>query len=139
MRFWDTSEIIPLLVAELSSDVVMDAFSADSSIVVWWGTSIECLSAISRLEREQKITFREADTIISRLAELRSCWREIQPSNKVKELAERILRLHPLRAQDAQQLAACLVANSETAIALITLDERLEIAARREGIELALE
>ncbi|RIL10110.1 MAG: hypothetical protein DCC75_05050 [Proteobacteria bacterium] len=134
MKFWDTSAIIPLLIEEKLSKQVDEWFSADTSLVVWWGTSIECVSAISRLERESKLPVREAEEIIMRLSQLRHTWREIQPGAVVKQTAERILRVHPLRPQDAQQLAACLIANRDQTLEFITLDERLEAAAQKEGL-----
>ena len=134
MKFWDTSAIIPLLVEELKSDYVERLFIADSSMIVWWGTSIECVSAVSRLERENKISAREAEKILLRLSELRQSWREILPSNKSKQITERILRVHPLRAPDAQQLAGCVIANSDCSIEFVTLDKRLENAANKEGL-----
>lgn len=134
MKFWDTSAVIPLLIDEQQSHVIDQIFNKDPAIVVWWGTSIECVSAMARLERENKITHKEAESIISRLSQIRSTWREIQPGTKLKQTAERILRLHPLRAQDSQQLAACIIANTDHQIEFVTLDERLATAARKEGL-----
>ena len=62
-------------------------------------------------------------------------WAEIAPSARLRQTAERLLRVHPLRAADALQLAAAIVAadgDPET-MAFMTLDERLALAARREG------
>lgn len=134
MKFWDTSAIIPLLVEESTSFQVETIFRGDSSMLVWWGTSIECVSAISRLERENKLSADEITAIFSRLDQLRMTWREIQAGRKVKQIAERILRLHPLRAQDAQQLAACILANEDQSIDFVTLDTRLAISAHKEGL-----
>lgn len=136
MKFWDTSAIIPLLVQESSSAKVDDIFEKDPSLAVWWGTSIECTSAIARLEREGKCSQAESERIFSRLRDLKATWREIQAGAKIKQIAERILRTHPLRAQDAQQLAACIVANSDHTIEFVTLDQRLITAAQREGLAL---
>ena len=36
-------------------------------------------------------------------------WSEIAPSRSVRDLAERMLRVHPLREADALQLAAAIV------------------------------
>lgn len=106
----------------------------DSSIVVWWGTSIECVSALSRLEREAKVSSNEAEAVLQRLRALRVTWREVQPSASIKAIAERVLRLHPLRAQDAQQLAACIMIGSDQRVEFITLDARLRTAALKEGL-----
>jgi uncharacterized protein len=134
VKFWDTSAIIPLLVDEGSTKGVEELYVQDPLIVVWWGTSIECVSALSRLERESKLSTAEAEQIVQRLAALRATWREVQPSDRLKAIADRILRLHPLRAQDAQQLAACIVVSQEHGLEFVTLDERLAAAGRKEGL-----
>ena len=66
-----------------------------------------------------------------------STWHEIAPSGQVREIAGRMLRVHALKAADALQLAAALIAcemqtESHT---LVTGDERLARAARLEGFE----
>ena len=76
----------------------------------------------------------EITAIFFRLDQLRMTWREIQAGRKVKQIAERILRLHQLRAQDAQQLAACILANEDHPIDFVTLDARLALAAHKEGL-----
>jgi hypothetical protein len=62
-------------------------------------------------------------------------WQEISPSELVRRTARRLLRLHPLRAADALQLAAANVAgeNDPSTLELVTVDGRLADAARREG------
>jgi hypothetical protein len=57
----------------------------------------------------------------------------------VKTLAGRLLRVHALRASDALQLGAALVWASARADGkrLHTLDERLALAARREGFSVS--
>ncbi len=137
MKFWDTSAVIPLLVTESQTSKVEKIFEADASMVVWWGTSIECISAISRLEREGKLSPLQAESIFSQLAILKDTWWEVQASHKLKQTAERILRVHALRAQDAQQLSACIMANSENQLELVSLDDRLLSAARKEGLVVA--
>jgi len=138
MKFWDTSAIIPLLVIEnlpeLQTKKIDTLFLEDSSQIVWWGTTIECVSAIARLERESALSSDNAELVLSRLSQLRSAWREVQASNKIKTLAERILRLQALRAQDAQQLAACLFVREEVDLEFVTLDKRLSVAAKKEGL-----
>jgi hypothetical protein len=45
------------------------------------------------------------------------------------------LRVHPLRAADALQLAAAFIAAERrpSSLELVTLDDRLAVAARKEG------
>jgi hypothetical protein len=46
---------------------------------------------------------------MTRLAYLRRRWSEVQPSDEVRDEAERLLGIHVLRAADALQLSAALV------------------------------
>lgn len=65
---------------------------------------------------------------------LRASWFEVQPGDAIREQALRLLRVHPLRAADALQLAAALEwAGTPTRAAFMTFDERLRSAAHREG------
>jgi hypothetical protein len=59
----------------------------------------------------------------------------ILPSEALRNRADRLLGVHPLRAADAFQLASLLTAAEDqpTELPLVTLDERLAEAARREG------
>jgi hypothetical protein len=63
---------------------------------------------------------------------------EIEPSEIVRENALRFLRVHPLRAADALQLAAAFLAAERrpSSLELVTLDDRLAEAAPKEGFEL---
>jgi len=59
----------------------------------------------------------------------------VLPTEAVRSRAERLLGVHTLRAGDALQLAAALLAAEEDPADLpfVTLDERLADAARKEG------
>lgn len=135
MTFWDASAIVPLLFAEPERDAMLRRLESDPAMVVWWGTPIECVSAISRREREQSLTLGAAGDAIDRLKALANAWDEVLASAPVRATAQRLLRVHPLRAGDALQLAAALVAaNGEPAsLPFLCLDERLTEAALREG------
>ena len=56
----------------------------------------------------------------------------------MRENAARFVRVHALRAADALQLAAAFVAaeGRPASLDLVTLDDRLAEAARKEGFEL---
>ena len=70
-----------------------------------------------------------------RLHALSTEWREIQPVKRVQQLATRLLRVHPVRAADALQLAAAIIASEDQPATLpfVTLDDCLAQAAEREG------
>jgi hypothetical protein len=62
-------------------------------------------------------------------------WHEVAPSESLRRSAERLLRVHSLRAADSLQLAAALVAanHDPQSIEFVCLDARLAAAAQREG------
>ncbi|HET7882609.1 MAG TPA: hypothetical protein VFL55_17115, partial [Acetobacteraceae bacterium] len=73
-----------------------------------------------------------------RLRQFADGWHEIEASETVRENAQRFLRVHPLRAADALQLAAAFAAAERrpASLQVVTLDERLADAARKEGFVL---
>lgn len=134
MRYWDSSAIIPLIVEQAATDHLRQAASSDPAIVTWWGTRIECVSALARLERANRL----ASGIAPSIAQLRraaSTWAEMSPSQDLREQAMRLLRVHDLRAGDAVQLAAAIVACDfqPAALDFVTLDVRQAEAAEKEG------
>lgn len=138
MKFWDASAVVPLLMGEASTAHLMALVKVDSSMLVWWGTPVECASAVARLERDTSLDASGAAQAFRRLNDLAQGWHEIDPSDAVRETAIRFLRVHHLRAADALQLAAAFVAaeGRPSALAVITLDDRLASAARKEGFTL---
>ena len=138
MRFWDASAIVPLLVAESSTRSVQALAANDPVMLVWWGSEVECASAITRLERDGVLGDRAVAQAFARLGTLADGWHEVDPSDGVREAAVRFLRVHPLRAADALQLAAAFVAAERrpSTLEILTLDDRLTVAARKEGFPL---
>jgi uncharacterized protein len=135
MKFWDSSAIVPLLLAEPATPTVQAIAARDPGILVWWATEVECASALARLEREGGIDATDAAQAFARMAQLAGGWYEVEPGDGVREAAVRFLRVHQLRAADALQLAAAFVAAERrpSTLELVTLDERLAAAARKEG------
>jgi len=136
VKFWDSSAIVPLCLREPSTAAIRALEQSDPSLVVWWATRIECLSAIVRRSREAPLDPSAEADARARLFALDAGWFEIQPSAALRTTAERLLALHPLRAADALQLAAALdwCEGRTTNVELVSLDRRLREAARREGL-----
>ncbi len=135
MRFWDSSALIPLIVLQTASPAMRAEYLRDPEIVTWWSTEVECVSAIARLEREGRLTSPGLAVAISRLAAIEANWQEIRPTERLRTTAKRLLRTNALRAADALQLAAAIVAadGEPRLLPILTLDERLARAAEREG------
>ncbi len=135
MRFWDSSAIIPLVIAEASTDAIRTIAEEDPVMCVWWATEVECVSALARLEGEGALAETATTVALERLDRLAESWNEVQPVVAVRGAARRLLRVHTLRAADALQLGAAVVAaeGQPASLEIVTLDERLASAARREG------
>ncbi|MBA3496332.1 MAG: hypothetical protein H0T86_04435 [Gemmatimonadales bacterium] len=98
------------------------------------------MSALARLERDGALAGPGQRAASARLGALVAAWAEVEPGAVVREQAERLLRTHALRAADALQLAAAVVASGHRppALPFVTLDQRLSEAARREGFPLVI-
>ena len=81
MRFWDSSAIVPLIVAETSSVAVRALLADDSEVVVWWSTEIECLSALARREREKNVSSDESLAAAADLAAFAARIRDARPAH----------------------------------------------------------
>jgi predicted nucleic acid-binding protein len=134
VTFWDATAVVPLLVAEPSTRGLQTLAGRDG-MIVWWATEVECASAIARLERDGNLEEHAAADAFDRLRQLAPVWHQVDPVDAVRETAVRFLRVHPLRAADALQLAAAFLAaeGRPASLAVVTLDDRLSAAARKEG------
>ena len=139
MRFWDSSALVPLLVPEAMSRSMRELYDRDPVMVAWWATEIECTSAIARRQRLGQLREAIVSEALGRLSVLRAAWHEVEPGEDVRETAKRLVRVHDLRTADALQLAAALfVAEGRpSTLELVSLDDRLVTAARREGFPTA--
>jgi uncharacterized protein len=135
VRFWDSSAIVPLIVGEPTTQEVQTVAADDPVMCVWWATEVECVSALARLERDDALADAATLAALERLDLLAEAWNEVQPFVPLRGVARRLLRVHPLRAADALQLAAAVTAAEglPASLEIVTLDERLAAAARREG------
>ena len=108
MKFWDASAIVPLCLTEPQSAVVKTILVKDTSLVVWWATRTECVSALVRQTREGGLSLDDEKKARQVLGALAKAWLEVRPTETLRLAAERLLAVHPLRAADGFQLAAAL-------------------------------
>jgi len=106
--FWDTSAIIRICVPGQASREAKHLVR-EHSAVIWWCAPVEVRSALERLRISGSISPAAHLASKHRLDELMSAWREIQPSDAVRDLACVQLERFRLRAFDALHLAAALV------------------------------
>ena len=107
-------------------------------MLVWWGRKWNASRPWPASNAPRHSTRKGWRSPSNRLTQLSNGWHEIEPSEIVRESAMRFLRVHPLRAADALQLAAAFIAAERRppSLEVITLDERLADAARKEGFAL---
>jgi predicted nucleic acid-binding protein len=138
VRFWDSSAVVPLVVAERASATMAALTTAGLPMYVWWGTRTEVAAALARLERLGHATPAAISECSRRLRDLAASWRELAPSELLRDSAERLLRAHDLQATGSLQLAAARIATADdpSMAEFVCLDAKLRQAAAREGFRL---
>jgi predicted nucleic acid-binding protein len=137
--FWDTSAVVALCCRQDDSQTARRLLRRYTRAVVWWGSSVEAVSAFNRLAREGKLTAKGLKQAAARLEVLRRTWSEVLPTDRVRQLAEGLPEQYGLRALDSFQLAAALVWCRERPRRriFVYLDERLSEAAAKAGFDVA--
>ena len=135
--FWDTSAIVPLCCHQDISQEMRRIARRVKRVAAWWGTTVEARSAFSRLVRDGKMTARDLQKAVARLDVHRASWVEVQPSDRVREIAEGLPEQYGLRALDSFQLAAALVWCKEQPRGrlFVCCDARLSDAATKAGFD----
>lgn len=136
MRYWDTSAIVPLFVAESTTDAMRSWLRDDDAIVTWAWSRVEIASAIERRAREGELSWEQRRSIMNRLEEFSATWHEVVEMLAVRSRSMSLLARHPLRAADAAQLGAAVHVQEQLGVGLqfVCLDRRLAEAAEREGL-----
>jgi len=135
MMFWDSSAILPLCVDESYTECMKSYLLNDPHMAVWWGTYIECISAFTRLLREESFSDENIRNARKPLDELSRSWTEIMPSRELRDQAVIIISLHPLKAADSLQLASARIWSEYKTYkySFICLYKTLRKAAQKEG------
>ena len=135
--FWDSSALVPLLIFESRSAALTTLVGEDKEMTVWWGTPLECQSALHRRQRETHLDPAVMEAATERLRAVVEHADTVSPTDEVRQRAARLVAVHPLRAADALQLAAALIWCEEQphGEVFVCLDARLRDAAQREGFD----
>jgi hypothetical protein len=135
VRFWDTSALLPLVVAEPETARVERWLREDPVVAVWTLTRVEVFSALARRRRDDPKASRRLLQARREILDAWPQWNEITAVEVVRRHAERLVESHPLRAADALQIGAAFVAADElpSSLIIVTLDGRQAEAAEREG------
>jgi hypothetical protein len=134
VRYWDASCLVPLCTAERTSPALR-ALAAKGPIVTWCLSSVEIASAIERRTRERHLSGDGRRRALENLQAVSAAWIEVTAFASVRERALALLARHSLRAADAVQLGAALVAagGPPSGHEFLCGDARLRDAAIREG------
>ncbi|MBW1751744.1 MAG: type II toxin-antitoxin system VapC family toxin [Deltaproteobacteria bacterium] len=137
MKFWDSSALVPLIVAEKETDYCLKTLSGDQEMLIWCLSKVEVISALCRIVRDEKFSESDFNKAKKQFNELIQRAYEVKAIEKVRNRALRLLEVHPLRAADACQLASALVATQEDPdrLSILSFDERLKSAAAKEGFD----
>lgn len=137
MRFWDTSALVPLLLKESTASPAETLLREDPDPALWWGSAVECTSALTRNMREGRLSEEGFQMCLAVLQALRAVGLKVGPSDELRGRAMRLLTAHPLRAGDALQLAAAVIwcRGNPAGFGFVCFDQRLREAAQREGFE----
>ena len=134
MKYWDSSALVSIVVEEPWTPLLRTMRQDDPEQTVWCLSEVEIAAALARREREGADAG-PIETAREDLSKLVRRWRPVTAVESVRARALRLVRTHPLRAADALQLAAALVASDDKpeGMPFVCLDDRLRDAARREG------
>jgi hypothetical protein len=127
---------LPLVVAEPTSELVRAWLAEDAVVVTWFWSRVELTSAVERRAREGRLSPAERRAVLDRFDDLGRCWDEVIDVLAVRARALALLARHDLRAADAAQLGAALLAAEDHpgSLTFVCLDRRLSTAADREGL-----
>ena len=135
MRFWDSSALVAIAVDEKATRSVRDLSREDPELMVWILSEVEIISALWRRRRANELTEivradaqRQMDLTLSNAV-------TVADVPAVVRRARRLLASHTLRAADAMQLAAALLAceDEPSRLPFVTIDDRLADAAAQVG------
>ncbi len=65
--FWDSSAVVPVLIAESRSSEMVALLRSDEAPAVWWGSPVECQSAFYRRRREEILSSGALGAALARL------------------------------------------------------------------------
>ena len=141
--YLDTSALIKRYVSETGSGWIQNLFQPDIGHFFTTSrlTMPEVYSAMARRRREGSVSLADYTVNINAFRNNSiTTYRFIELIPAVIDLARQLLERHPLRANDAVQLASALIANNSlttaglTALVFLSADDRLNNVATNEGL-----
>lgn len=138
MRYFDASALVKSYVNEADSQNMRRLLTRGSGVTTRL-SFVEVASALGRLGREGRLPEDQRSTALAALTADAAGMLVIELTGEIVSRAQALAQKHPLRAGDAIQLASCLYVRDTVnkRITLVSFDDRLNTAARLEGMKLA--
>lgn len=138
MRYFDASALAKGYVEEADSRQ-MRRLLARGSAATNRLSFVEVASAVGRLGREGRLSEDQRSAALATLTADAASVLVVELTGEIVSRAQALTQKHPLRASDAIQLASCLYLRetADQSIRLVSFDDRLNTAARLEGVKLA--
>jgi len=138
MVYFDASALAKRYVQEPGSAKIARLLASDLAATSRL-SAVEVTSALRRRVRERVLVVEDADRAVAALENDMRGMLVMELSSQVIRVAQDLLRQYPLRASDAIQLGSCLYLWREFGkeVVFAVTDDRLIVAARREGLTIA--
>jgi predicted nucleic acid-binding protein len=137
MRYFDASALAKIYVQEPDSMAVRRLMRG-GGIATSRLSHVAIVSALARRSHEGAFAAADRDRAVAALNAHLEAWVIVELTPALSAEAQRLLVRHALRSGDAVQLASCLYLQRELGqcVPLIAFDDRLNHAARAEGLSL---
>jgi predicted nucleic acid-binding protein len=137
MRYVDASALVKGYVEEADTRHVRRLLTRGSAATNRL-SFVEVASAVGRLGREGRLSEGQRSTALATLTADAASVLVVELTGEIVFRAQALTQKHPLRAGDAIQLASCLYLRdtADKSIRLVSFDDRLNNAARLEGVKL---
>lgn len=136
--YLDTSSLVKLYVEEEGSQAVRDQISAAEAVATSHIAYAEVRAAFARKQQEGELSQEEYERILDDFHKEWGTYLAIRVSEAIIALAGDLAERHGLRGFDAIHLSSALALRDEVKsyIAFSSADERLQAAAKAEGLAL---
>jgi uncharacterized protein len=138
--YLDTSSLVKLYVSEKETPATKQLVEAMEVIATSRLAYVEARAAFARKRRERGVGPREYRNIVQNLDNDWESYFVVDVSDALIKIAGQLAEKHALRGYDAIHLASAvtLLREGNQPLAFSCFDERLSVAARREGLKIIL-
>lgn len=134
VAYWDSSALVPLCVPQRQT-IRATAIYENCQVVAWWGTEVEMVSGLARLQRMGEISPSQFLDGRRLAKDIVGAWTSADSPTSIADEACRLLERFQLRAADALQLAVALEVceHRPRGHVFVTADRKLADAAEKSG------